>query len=91
MNEHLAKLRATIRELEGELHLLGTVDHETRGLLEEALAEIEAKIHGRGAERRGQHPLSARLSSAAKRFESTHPALFGLMTRVADALAQLGI
>lgn len=91
MHEQHEKLRATIKELEAELHLLGAVDTETRGLLEEALAEIEAKIHRRSAEQQAHDLLSHRLSGTAERFETTHPTLFGLMTRLADALAQLGI
>jgi hypothetical protein len=91
MQDHHEKLRTTIKELEAELHLLGTVDAETRGLLEEALAEIEAKIQRHSTEAPAQGLLSHRLSGTAERFETTHPTLFGLVTRLADALAQLGI
>jgi hypothetical protein len=91
MSEEVERLRATIRELEAELQSLTEVDAQTRKLLEEARTEIEAKIGGPRAETSEQEPLSERLTTAAERWETTHPTLFGLATRLADALAQMGI
>jgi hypothetical protein len=91
MSEELERLRATVRELEAELKSLHQVDPQTKYLLEEVRAEIEAKLHGSAAESPARELLSTRLSAAAERMETTHPTLFGLVTRLADALAQLGI
>ena len=91
MSEHVERLRATIRELEDELHEIGAVDPETRQLLEEALLYIDAKIQEPRPESLDDDLLSQRVSGAAERFETTHPTLFGVLTRLADGLADMGI
>jgi hypothetical protein len=94
MPEEIAKLRATIKDLESELNAIEAVDPETRRLLEEALDEINAKIHDgdeETAEEEDEELLSDRLLGAAERFETSHPTLFGVIARLADALAQIGI
>lgn len=95
MTEHVERLRATIRELEAELRDIDTVDAETRRLLEEALQDIDTKIRERSnlppAESLDDDLLSRRVSGAAERFESTHPTLFGVLTRLAEGLARMGI
>jgi hypothetical protein len=91
MSEELERLRATVRELEAELKSLHQVDPQTKSLLEEVRAEIEAKLHGPAVGAPSRELLSSRLSEAAERMETTHPNLFGMVARLADALAQLGI
>jgi len=91
MSEQVERLRATLRELEQELRAVDTLDVETRRLLEDALVDIDAKISEPRSESRDDELLSHRLSGAAERFESTHPTLFGVLTRLADGLARMGI
>ena len=91
MPEQLEKLRATIEDLEDELNSLTTIDAETRGLLQEALSEIQAAIHKQDPAHIEGHSLSGKLTRAAERFESTHPTLSGIVSRVVDMLAQMGI
>lgn len=91
MSEELERLRATVRELEAELKSLQHVDPQTKSLLEEVREKIEAKLHRPAAEPPSHELLSTRLSAAAERMESTHPTVFGMFARLADALAQLGI
>lgn len=91
MTEQIERLRATIRELEDELRDIDALDLETRLLLEEALRDIDAKIQGPLSEPRDEDLLSDRVSGAAEHFETTHPTLFGVLTRLADGLARMGI
>ena len=91
MSEQFEKLRATITDLELELSQLDSFDADTRRLLEDAMAEIQAAIHKQDATHLQPHFLSGRLASAAERFETTHPTLFGIVSRIVEGLAQMGI
>jgi hypothetical protein len=91
MPEHAERLKATVRELEAELAELDSLDHETRAALEEAVREIQAALQGRHEREFQAGPFSERLQEAAARFESTHPTLFGIVSRTIDALGQIGI
>jgi chromosome segregation ATPase len=91
MPERLEKLRAAVEDLERELHSLEEVDPETRLLLEEARREIHDALSREQHESLYEGPLSGRLESAARRFEATHPTLAGVLERLVNGLAQLGI
>jgi chromosome segregation ATPase len=91
MSEHLDKLRATVTELESELHSLQTVDEDTRQVLQQAMQEIRTALHEEEAAERQRHSLTERLQDAAHEFEGSHPALTGLLTRLIDGLGQMGI
>jgi glycine/D-amino acid oxidase-like deaminating enzyme len=91
MPERLDKLRAVVDELERELHSLDEVDPETRRLLEEAHREIQGALVSRSSERLEPRALSGRLEDVAQRFEATHPTLAGVLERLVNGLAQLGI
>lgn len=92
MDEHAAKLRATLAELEQELRTVSQMDGETRAMLEEAVEEIQAalNVEERSDETR-PGTLQERLEKAATDFDVSHPVLAGLIRRAVDALAQLGI
>jgi hypothetical protein len=91
MSERLDKLRAAVEELERELHSLDEIDPESRVLLEEAHAEIHSALAGQEAPGIATGVLSGRLEQAAHRFEVTHPTLAGVLERLVNGLAQLGI
>jgi hypothetical protein len=91
MPERLEKLRAAVEELERELHSLDEVDPPTRRLLEEARAEIQLALAGQPPPSIATGVLSGRLEHAAQRFEATHPTLAGVLERLVNGLAQLGI
>ena len=93
MDDRLAKLRATLNQLEAELSALGTLDDATREQLADAAEEIARSL------RRGGSPMVA-INRAGKQgtlqdrlvdFEASHPQLAGVVTRLLDGLAQLGI
>jgi hypothetical protein len=92
MSELKERLQATVRDLEQELAQSGPLDRESRDLLEQAAREIRSKLDATQTE--GENPaesLVERVNTAARRFESTHPTLSGILERIADGLAQLGI
>jgi hypothetical protein len=91
MSDRLEKLRVTLRELEAELQALGTLDDATREQLAVAAEEIAASLR-RGkpkstVARQTDPSLQGRLAD----FEAAHPQLAGVVTRLLDGLAQLGI
>ncbi len=91
MPQRIAKLQATIDELQAELASLQTVDDETRAVLEEAVEEIHAALGKEAHADLGESSLITRLRDAAEQFEASHPTLFGIVSRTIDALGQMGI
>lgn len=87
-SEHIERLRATIRELESELAQLSEIDEQTREVLEQAALEIRGALDPEDLEHQS---LASRLKHAAERFETSHPNLFGIVSRTIDALGQIGI
>jgi signal transduction histidine kinase len=87
----LDKLKAILQDLEAELTSLTNVDDEVREHLEEAIAEIQSAIQREDPSQLEPHTLSARLTAAAERFESSHPTLFGIVGRIVNVLGQMGI
>ncbi len=88
---NIEKLRATVAELEQELQALPTVDAETRSMLEDTVRQIRVALDdSRRGE--GQRPsMIAGLKKSVEKFEGTHPALTGIVSRLIDGLAQMGI
>jgi len=90
MSDRLEKLRNTLRELESELAALGTLDDATREQLAAACEEMAASLRsGRqiAATAQADDSVQGRLAD----FEASHPQLAGVVTRLLDGLAQLGI
>ena len=81
-------LRDLLESLHAELRRTDAVDDSSRELLREVDGDIRQAL-----ERAGEHPdsLTARLRETVERFEGTHPALTEAVTRVLDALVQMGI
>lgn len=93
MSPETEKLRATLSELEGELREIQSLDADARALLEQAAREIGTalqQVPASGADGAAES-LGDRITTAARRFETTHPTLSGILERIADGLAQLGI
>ena len=90
MPERIEKLRATLGELEIELASLSEIDDETREVLNDALGEIQSALKQAPGDIKHQS-LADRLKDATEDFESSHPTLFGIVSRTIDALGQMGI
>jgi ABC-type transporter Mla subunit MlaD len=91
MSEHAEKLKATLAELEQELHSLDSLDDETRNVLAQAARDIEAALQQEEFDRSEDDSLVARLGHAAQEFEGSHPTLTGIISRLIDGLGQMGI
>lgn len=91
MPERIERLKARIEELEQELAALPEVDAQTRSLLEQAVHDIQAVIDQHPEQESRRRSVLQRLHEAAEQLETSHPTLFGVVTRVADALGQIGI
>ena len=53
-------------------------------MLEEAVAEIQTALHKQAPEQLETQSLAERLKTAAEEFESSHPTLFGVISRTID-------
>jgi chromosome segregation ATPase len=91
MSEQHEKLKATIRQLEQELHSVEAVDGDTRAALGEVLQEIHSVLSKRNPSESESQSMANRLSQAANEFEGAHPTLAGTIQRLIDGLGQMGI
>ena len=101
MPDRIERLRTTLAELEAELRELPAVDTETRAVLEEAVAEITTVLQRTAsASPKSQMldedldddtPVESRWREAVADFEVSHPQIAGLLQRVINTLAQIGI
>ena len=91
MPERIERLKATVRELEAELHAAGGLDEAARDVLRAALREIRAALDEDDPTELQPQSLTDRLADATRAFEGSHPTLTGIVARLIDGLAQMGI
>jgi len=90
MSDRLDKIRRALVELQEELRNLESIDEPTREALADAAADIADTLRqGKRSARTGIAESSLRDGLAG--FEASHPQLAGILTRLLDGLAQLGI
>ena len=83
------RLRTLLKELDRELKSTGSLDAQSRDLLEQVLADIRDLDSPADA---GRHQSAEdRLRKLVLQFEADHPRLSGAVGQVADALGKLGI
>jgi len=83
------RLRTLLVELDRELKSTGSLDDQSRELLEQVLDDIR-RLDAPGEA--GQHQSAEdRLRKLVLQFETEHPRLSGAVAQVADALGKLGI
>ncbi len=83
----------TLQTLHSELSTTGSIDSETREMLQTLTDDI-LRVLTENAEEPGddtQKPLSERLRETAIDFEVRHPIIGGLLERLTDGLANMGI
>jgi len=90
MADRLEKLRATLNELDVELRSVESLDDATREELAQAAAEIAASLR-RGKRSEQMQQVEDSLQNRLVEFEASYPQLAGIVTRLLDGLAQLGI
>lgn len=91
MPERIEKLREIVKELEAELDSLDPLDAESRQVLEEALSELRTALGQKDTSSLHSESLLQRLRDAEEHFQVSHPNISGLVLRMIDGLAQLGI
>lgn len=92
MPDRLENLRATLGELEEKLASLDEVDEGLRARLEALRLEIgEALDRAESPAEFEPRSFAQRLAAAEQEFEGAHPTLGGVLRRLIDGLAQLGI
>jgi hypothetical protein len=85
------KLQMMIAELEKELSGLQSVDDESRQRLLEAIQELRSTLNGNTASQPPRHLVTDRLQDVVEKFEGSHPTLTLTLSRLIDALAEIGI
>lgn len=83
------RLQALLTELHRELSAAGSVDAESRRLIDQVLVDIR-QLTPESAEPPADDP-AAQLREAALRIEAEHPRLSTALGQLADTLAKLGI
>jgi chromosome segregation ATPase len=92
MPQRSDKLRVVLSELERELAATDEVDDDLRQRLEAVRGEITAALEaGESSADLEPHSFIERLTAAEQEFEGAHPTLAGVLRRLIDGLAQLGI
>ena len=91
MPERIEKLNGIIKELEAELESLDTVDAQSQQVLEKAIEDLRTALGKTDTASLESESLIAQLRSAEADFELSHPTVSGLVMRMINALAQLGI
>ena len=81
----------SLQELEEELESVDSLDEEAAELLQEAAQEIQVALQKQDAALLGHPTLIERLRNATERFEVSHPTLTGIVGRMIDGLARMGI
>ncbi|HAN98778.1 MAG TPA: hypothetical protein DCQ98_15675 [Planctomycetaceae bacterium] len=91
MSDRLAKLKRLLSEVEAELQQLPEVDPETASLLERLSGEIDEALEQADPEKLKENETAGLLGETISRFEAEHPRLTDLISRLTDAMGQLGI
>jgi hypothetical protein len=84
------ELDQTLKSLHQELSRSPDLSAESRALLEEIARDIASLQQPASDEPRGP-AFSDRVREATARFEESHPALVGVLTRLSDTLSAMGI
>jgi hypothetical protein len=92
----LEKLRVTLAELEAELQQADDLDPESRAQLEHAARDIAAALKRsdptlKDLKLERPHSLREQLTDTVEGFRAQYPTLAGVVQRLTDGLAQLGI
>jgi hypothetical protein len=85
-----------LAELEAELAEMDSLDPDSRTRLQEVAGEISAVLERsdpdlQGLQMEPPHTIPERLSENVESFRAQYPTLAGIVQRLIDGLAQLGI
>ena len=85
------ELLDTLRTLHDELSETERIDDETRQLLHDVTDDIHRVLDNDSETTATDKPVSSRLQELLVKFEIEHPKIGGLIERLSDALANMGI
>ena len=85
------RLNQLLTELHAELGSADTVDDSSKDLLRQAMDDIDQAVGADKPEADTPHPVRGQLEKSAVEFEADHPRLAGILSRIVDALGQMGI
>jgi hypothetical protein len=91
MPERIEKLRTLLDELEQELHSVESLDDESRSMLKETAEEIQGALREDDTTTLEPQTMSNKLGDAVTDFETSHPTLHAVVSRIVDVLGQMGI
>ena len=91
MPERFQKLQTAVHQLESELQSAEPLDEETTEMLAEAAREIQAALNKQNFDALEDSSIVQSLRHATEQFESSHPTLTGILSRMIDVLGQIGI
>ena len=85
------ELRNTLASLHETLNETSDVDDDTRELLASVTADIQRLLVDDGSAVEADDSLSERIADMSRDFDAHHPMIGGLLQRLSDGLANLGI
>ena len=85
------ELRNALEGLHAQLGETSDVDDDTRQLLISVTADIERVLADDSPSPEVDESLTQRLEDAMRQFDADHPMIGGLLQRLSDGLANLGI
>jgi hypothetical protein len=84
-------LRTTLASLHETLNETSDVDDETRELLSSITTDIQRLLSDDGSVVEPDDSLTERIADISRDFDAHHPMIGGLLQRLSDGLANLGI
>ncbi len=85
------RLRETVRALQSQMAEAGEIDAETQALLQTVNDEVKRILTSGTETSAADNSIAERLRETLIEFEVRHPHVGGLLERITDGLASMGI
>lgn len=89
MEQH--ELLNTLKAVHAQLTQSGEIDPETQRLLQTVTVDIQHALEAKSGAEEPDDSLAERIRTSLIEFEVRHPTLGGLLERMTDGLASIGI
>lgn len=92
MPDKLGRLTALLIELEMELSTNENLSEESKNTVTDAVEKIKSALTSQGSQKSdSDESVTSVLNKQIEEFESHHPALTSILSRITDTLGQMGI
>lgn len=91
MSDQAKRIAELVHELEDELHQVDSLSEESQQALREAIGEIQTALKTQSPEADSAADATKSLGDVIHEFEASHPALANAVSRLINALGQMGI